>query len=187
MSPRPTARKDTLFQRFARNRRGVSAVEFALIAPVMILSYFGMGELCEAMMAQRRVSHIASALGDLTAQAQTIHDTDMTDIFSAAGIIATPFPTTTLQMRVTSITGDSSGTPKVDWSSVQGMTALTKGSTVTGLPTGLIAASGDSIIMAESKYSYAAPSKYVLPNGLNFSEVFYLRPRKSAQVTRVSP
>jgi Flp pilus assembly protein TadG len=40
--------------RFWRDRRGVSAVEFALIAPVLMIFYFGMAELTEAMMAQRR-------------------------------------------------------------------------------------------------------------------------------------
>ena len=49
---------------FWRDPRGVSAVEFALIAPLLILMYCGMAELSLAMMAQRRLSNIASAIGD---------------------------------------------------------------------------------------------------------------------------
>ena len=33
-------------QRFCKDRRGVSALEFALIAPVMIAAYCGMSEEC---------------------------------------------------------------------------------------------------------------------------------------------
>ena len=47
------------FPRFARrflgDRRGVSAIEFAFIAPVMILMYFGVAELTQGMMAERRM------------------------------------------------------------------------------------------------------------------------------------
>ena len=171
---------------FRRDRRGVSALEFALISPVLIMAYFGLSELSGALMAQRRAAHTASAIGDLVAQDSSISNADMTDIFSAAQTIMTPFPTTTLKMRVTSITADSTGSPKVMWSDAQGMTALTVGNTVTGLPSGVISAAGDSIIMTETTYQYVSPAAAVLPNGLNFSEKFYLKPRGTTQVARTS-
>ena len=178
--PRPTG----LFARFGMDRRGVSALEFALIAPILILTYFGVGELCEAMMAQRRTAHAASAVGDLTAQASSVASSDVSDIFSAATDILTPFTTTPLKLRLTSVTGNANAIPTVDWSCTQGtLTKNAQGSTYNGLPAGLITAAGDSVIVAESQYTWTSPAKYVLPNGLNFNEVFYLKPRKSATVT----
>jgi Flp pilus assembly protein TadG len=55
MTPRlrPHPRKKGL-SGFWRDRRGVSAVEFALIAPVLVIFYCGLAELTQAMMAQRR-------------------------------------------------------------------------------------------------------------------------------------
>jgi Flp pilus assembly protein TadG len=174
---------------FRRDRRGVSAVEFALISPVLILTYMGLGELSQGMIAQRRVSHAASAVGDLVAQSDTITNAGMADIFEATKTILSPFPATPLKLRVTSITGDAQGVPKVDWSDVpsgqSGLTAMTTGATVT-LPTGLISAAGDNVVMAEATYTYSATVKYVLKNGLNFSEKFYLRPRKVAKVVRTA-
>ena len=38
-------------KRLRRDERGVSAVEFALIAPVMILFYFGLAEVTQVMIA----------------------------------------------------------------------------------------------------------------------------------------
>lgn len=179
--PRPV--RLGFLSRFGLDRRGVSALEFALIAPILILIYFGLGELCEGMMAQRRISHATAAMGDLATQSQSLAASDVSDIFSAATIIMAPFPTTTLKLRMTSVTLNSSLAAKVDWSCAQGgLTAYTAASTYSTLPTGLLSASGDSIVVVEGQYNWASPSKYVLPNGLNLSEIFYLKPRKSAQV-----
>ena len=170
--------------RFRRDRRGVSAIEFALISPVLILAYFGLAELSGALMAQRRVAHAASAIADLVAQDSTITNSEMTDIFSVAQTIMKPYATTTLKLRVSSITADASASPKVKWSDGSGMSALAVGNTVTGLPTGVVTAAGDNVIMTEATYTYTSPAASVLPNGLAFSEKFYLRARKVAEVAR---
>ena len=60
-----------------KDRRGAAAVEFAFIAPVMILMYYGLAELTQAMMADRRASHVASAIGDLVAQDTAINTTEI--------------------------------------------------------------------------------------------------------------
>ena len=44
------------FRSFALANAGLAAIEFAFIAPVLISMYFGVAELTQGMMAQRRVS-----------------------------------------------------------------------------------------------------------------------------------
>lgn len=173
-----------LIKRFRRDDRGVSAVEFALIAPVMITFYFGMVETTQALLADRRAGHVASAIGDLVAQSKSVSSADITDIFSIGNTIMSPYSTTTLQMRVSSVTVNSSGVAKVDWSSGRGMSALATASTVT-LPSG-VASNGQSIIMSEVSYAYDSPIDYFMPNGLTFTRKFYLRPRKSDSVTKTN-
>ncbi len=171
----------TLFRRFNRDRRGVAAVEFALIAPIMVLLYFGLAELCQAMIAERKANHVASAVGDVVAQFQSVTPSTLDDIFTIGNLVMSPFPTSTLQMRVTSITANASAVPKVDWSYGKGgFAALSAGSTVT-IPIALTA--GDSVVMSESKYQFTSPVQIVVKNALNYSEVYYLRPRRSDQVT----
>ena len=171
----------SLLRRFGRDRKGVAAVEFALIAPAMILLYCGLVELCQAIIADRKTNHVASAVGDLVSQADTVSISDLSDIFTIANTIMSPFPTSSLQIRVTSLTANASGTPVVDWSrGYGGFSAMTVGQTKT-LPMTL--ASGDSMVMAESKYTYTSVLHYVLPSALNYSEVYYLRPRRSDKVT----
>lgn len=168
-----------------KDRRGVSALEFALTAPLLILVYFGMAELSQAVISHRRVAHAASAIGDLVAQDDKVTTSEMTDIFAAGTTILSPYSATPLNMRITSLTGDSNGNPKVDWSVVPtGQTTLTayaNGASVT-LPAGLIVSQGDNVVMSEATYTYDSPVKYVLKNALNFNEKFYLRPRKVAKV-----
>ena len=41
-----------IFRRFRRSEKGLAAVEFALILPVMITMLFGMGELSTAVFAR---------------------------------------------------------------------------------------------------------------------------------------
>lgn len=172
-----------LLRSLGRDRRGVSAVEFALIAPAMIAFYFGLAEITQALLAERKAGHAASAIGDLVAQSSSVSGEDLTDIFAIAETIMDPYPTTTLQMRVSSVTADAGGTPKVDWSSASGMTALTAGSTVTGIPSGVVSA-GQSVVMSEVTYSYDSPVDFMVPSGVTFNRKFYLRPRKSDQVAR---
>ena len=171
----------SLLRRLRKDKRGAAAVEFALIAPAMILLSSGLVELCQAMIAERKANHVASAVGDLAAQAETVSMSDLSDIFTIGNTIMSPYPTASLQMRITSVTANAQGTPKVDWSEGSGgFGPMTKGATVT-LP--LTMNAGDSVIMSEAKYQYTSVLKMVLPNALNYSEVFYLRPRRSDQVT----
>ncbi|MDO8322411.1 MAG: pilus assembly protein [Phenylobacterium sp.] len=163
-----------------KDRRGAAAVEFAFVAPVMILMYYGLAELTQGMMADRRASHVASAIGDLVAQDTMINTSEMNDIFNVGKAIIAPFPTTGLSMRVTSIRKDSSGAIQVMWSKSSGsMGVLT---TVASVPAGLIA-NNESVILAESSYVYNSATKQALPNALTFTQKYYLKPRKTAQVT----
>jgi len=169
------------WRKFGKDRRGVAAVEFALIAPVMVLLYCGLVELTQGMIAERKANHVASTIGDLTTQADTVSTADLADIFLVGNTIMSPFPTTSLQMRLTSITADANGAPKVTWSRAYGgMSALGVGGTVS-VP--LTLAAGDSIVMAETKYQYDSVLNYVLPSPVNYSEVYYMRPRRSDNVT----
>lgn len=185
--PRLLIRRQRL-ARFWRDRRGVSAVEFALIAPILLMLYFGMAELTQAMMAQRRLAHIASSIGDLVAQNTQLTNARRDDIFKIGTIIMAPFPTSTLRMCLVSISSDSSGRDTVNWSEPYNSHAscpaqnTVLGSTV--IPAGVLPAS-QSVIMAKASYSYTSPVRFILPATLNFNRTFYLRARKSETVLRV--
>ncbi|MDR3512165.1 MAG: pilus assembly protein [Caulobacteraceae bacterium] len=175
--------------RWRRDRRGVSAVEFAFIAPILILCYFGVAELCGAMLAQRKAGHVASEIGDLVAQCQSValSDFSSTGFWAVGSAVMYPLDTSPLSMRVTSISADSTGKVfTVAWS-YDNSGALTKYATGTVLTnaalTGLVPANG-SVIMSETRYVYTSPVAIVVKTALPFNSVFYLSPR---QMTSIPP
>lgn len=170
-----------MLRRFAADRRGVAAVEFALVAPVMVILYMGLAELTLAMMAERRASHAASVVGDLVSQSSQVSATQMTDIFKVGGAILQPFPATNLKMRVTSVKADAQASPKVVWSRGSGMTALTANATAPAVPANLLAA-GDAVVMTEVSYTWSSPLGKTLPTPHTFSQTYFLKPRKSPEV-----
>jgi Flp pilus assembly protein TadG len=158
---------------FRRDQTGLAAVEFALLAPLMILFYFGMAELCQGYMAQKRMSHVTSMIADLTAQAQSVNQNDLNDIFNIGNEIMQPFSPTPLQVRVSSVTRGADGVVDVDWSFGRNMDDLEEPVTV---PAGLIG-NGESLIVAEAIYDYQSPVDQFLPGVTKLSRIFYLRPR----------
>jgi len=166
------------------NEQGISAVEFALIAPLLIILYLGSIELSLLMEVDRRVTQTSASLGDLTARLSTVTDSDMNEMFAAAKVLMEPYDAGSAQMRISSIVDNGDGNPKVAWSDAHNMTAYTKGATVT-LPTGIMPSPG-SIIMAEVSYEYVSEFGYIVSTSKTISDKFYLRPRRVSEIARVT-
>jgi Flp pilus assembly protein TadG len=173
-----------VLRRLARDGRGVSAVEFALLAPIMIAFYFGLAEFCQGYMAQKRMGHASAMVADLVSQTDVVTARQIDDFFSVGNLIMKPFSAAPLKLRVSQLTRDSKGKVTVDW--VRGDTlnnkALKKGDTITTMPAGVIG-NGESVIMSEATYDYDSPVNFLLPSITRFSHTYYLRPRISEQVT----
>lgn len=167
-----------ILSRFGVDQRGVAAVEFALIAPVLITLYMGLAEMCQAYIAQKRAAHVTSQVADIVAQTDVVTKDNIADIFAIGAQVLKPFSTTTLNMRVSAITRGNDGVAKVVWSQGQGMTARSGNVTI---PAGLID-NGESIIMSETTYAYQSQLAKLLPGTTNFSSTYYLRPRLVEQV-----
>lgn len=174
-------RRRGLISRLTSDERGVSAVEFALIAPVMIAFYFGMAEFCQGYMAQKRMGHVSAMVADLVAQEETVATANLDDIFQIGELIMKPFPTTSLKQRVSSVT-QTSGVARVTWSRGHGGMVARAANEVIVLPVGLIS-NGESIIVSEATYDYDSPVDYLMPPVTQFSHIYYLRPRTVDTVT----
>lgn len=166
---------------FWRDRRGVSAVEFALIAPVMMLIYFGMVEFCQGYMAQRRAGHTASIVADLVAQSDVTSTQDLAAVFAIGGMIMRPFSADRLSIRVSSVTMDANGVARVDWSQGNGMDPRDKDEIISDLPSGLIE-SDQSLILGETEFVYNSAFNQVIKEPIKFTRSYYLRPRTVEKV-----
>lgn len=162
--------------RFGCDKRGVSAVEFALLAPLMIGLYFGCVEISDAVGASRKVSLTAAALANLTAQVTTISASDMTNILDASTAIITPYAASKLKVTVSCIAVDASKNAKVKWSVTRGGTALSGNAT---LPTAL-AVANTQLVFAQVSYAYTPTVGYTITGTLNLTDQMYMSPRLSA-------
>lgn len=167
--------------RLGRNRDGVSAVEFAMIAPVMVLLYLGMVEISMALSVDRKVTNAASALADLVAQDDVITDDEMVDILNAGAAIIAPFDAGDFAVRISSVSMSLVGDVEVDWSDASGMMPRAAGSAPT-MPQGVMSA-GRSVIWVEVTYAYEAPFREITGD-FDIAEEFFLRPRQSLSVAR---
>ncbi|MGZ9098295.1 MAG: TadE/TadG family type IV pilus assembly protein [Brevundimonas sp.] len=169
-----------LFLRLAGDDRGVSAIEFAMLAPVLIAFYFGLAEFCQGFMAQKRMGHVSAMVADLVAQEEEVSASAVDDIFQIGGLIMKPFSTATLKQRVSSVTR-TAGVATVDWSRGSGMDPRAVASTIT-LPADLVS-DGESVIISEATYDYDSPVDYLMPAVTRFSHIYYLRPRTVDRTT----
>ncbi|MEJ0066854.1 MAG: TadE/TadG family type IV pilus assembly protein [Caulobacteraceae bacterium] len=165
-----------------RDSRGVAAVEFALLLPILMLLYFGVVELTQGIMTQQRTSHVAATVGDLVSQSSTLTAADVADVFSVGSEVMYPYPTTSLKLRVSTLTDDPKGKVTVAWSQASGMTALTKGVSVSDLPSNVVVP-GESVVMAESQYTYTSVFGQIMPKPVVFSQKAYSHPRLSTTVS----
>ena len=77
-------------RRFVRERRGISAVEFALLLPVMLTLFLGGTELTQGITIKRKTTIATRAIGDMVAQAINITDAEMQGIFQATAAVIAP-------------------------------------------------------------------------------------------------
>ena len=93
----------------SRDDRGMAAVEFALIFPVMLSLMFGMASVTEQLQAVHKIELVANTLADLAAAKTTggdglgqaaITDDDLSDIFKAAEFLISPLPKDKLKIDI---------------------------------------------------------------------------------------
>jgi Flp pilus assembly protein TadG len=170
-----------LLSRFSRDRRGVSAVEFAFIAPVMIGLYLGCAEISDGVAADRKVSLISDALANLSSQVTTISATDMTNILDASGAIISPYSASNLKMTLSCLKISSTGVAKVQWSATRNGTARTVGSTYSfSSSTTALAVPNSWLLLAEVSYAYTPTVGYTITGTLNLTDQMFMGPRITA-------
>jgi len=182
---RSAVRHRRALRRFRRDRNGVSAVEFALILPLMVTFYLGSVELGNGLAVQFKTTLAARTVADLASQySSNIDPPTMAQILGAASTVVTPYSASNMIVVVSEVTTtNSTGSAKVTWSAANGGSARAVGSPIT-LPSALhTLPTGTSLIFGEVTYPYSPQFGYVLTGTINMYESQYFYPRKSNCVT----
>ena len=191
------ARIWTKAARFRADRRGVAAIEFAFIVPVLLAMYFMTMEASQAIETSKKVSRIGSMVADLVTQQQTIVKADIDAIMQIGTSTLQPYNRSVPDIIITAIQVTTDPTPKVlvVWSrrvvgGVNGVDAAPN--TVTTVPTSLKIA-GTFLIRVQSNLAYkpiitwSAGGTQSFGLSSAFSSItmggtYYLRPRRSSTI-----
>lgn len=171
-----------------RDQRGVSAVEFAMILPLMVTLYLGSVEVTTGVSIQRKVTLTARTVADLASQVTSINNSDMTNIMKAATAVIAwctapcAYNSSYLKVTVSAVNIDANGVATVAWSDTFNGTARGTGSTVT-LPTALNIAN-TQLIWSEVSYTYTPAVGYMVTGTMNLADEIYMRPRLSGTIAR---
>jgi Flp pilus assembly protein TadG len=172
-------------QRFAGDRKAVSAVEFALILPFMIFTYVGSAELGDGLAIYFKVTEAARTVADLTSQYVTIDPTNMSRILGASATVVEPYSSAGMSVIVSQLNPtNANGQGTIAWSCTLNGTYRTAAVTV---PTNLQTPSGVSIIYGEVTYPYAPAMGFAVTGTISLYQSDYFYPRLSNSVTLTSP
>jgi Flp pilus assembly protein TadG len=180
--------RERIQRRFSRQRnfvsdqRGLSAVEFALILPVMALIYLGGFQLTQALSVNRLVALTASTVTNVVSQYTTISASQqMPDILNASSQVLSPWPSSNATVVVSGITISTTGVATVAWSqALPSGAARTVGSVVT-LPAALDAPGG-FVVFGETTYAYTPMLDYIHMGTINLYSFDYMLPRASTTI-----
>ncbi len=199
--------RQRLLGRFARCPRGVAAVEFGYIAPLMLLMLLGALEFSRAITIDRRVTQVASSTADLIARQTTVTTTDLNGFMQIIAQLLAPYDSDILKLTASQVyipAGGTAADTKICWSynrsvtisgnpTDKGVATYTNNQAYSTLPTGLIAA-GESVIMVEVEYDYSPFVKNLLgvswaswnymQSVATLKETFYLKPRLSTSIEK---
>lgn len=166
------------------DKRAVSAIEFSMILPFLLILLIGMEEVTGTLNYDRKVSRIANSVADLVAQAQTITPADLSAMMALGGKILDPYPDTNLETIVASVTFDEDGDPAVDWSySSKGGSPWAEGSTPPIELPATVAAANTSIVVTQTNLNYVPTFSglfteyFSRASSIDLSDTYYLRPR----------
>lgn len=180
-----------MMQRFRGDCRGLAAIEFALIVPLMLTIVFGTIEITNGVAANRKVDLVARTLSDLTSRARSVQPTDITSFFTVGETILQPYDKTLMAATISQIyINPATSGGVVQWSqATSGTTAKKKNDPVT-VPVGLISkdSSGNIVpdqylILSEVIYPYKPAVGYVMAKaGVTLSASTFTRPRQQSCV-----
>ncbi len=160
--------------------RGLAAVEFALLLPLMLLLYLGGIEVSQAVSVNRKLTLTVRTAADLASQSRTLSNSEIGNILNASAAVMTPYTNNKLKLTISAVDIDDKGKATITWSRTLNGAARPKGQTVT-VPSNLKIAN-TSLIWSEGSYDYKPTIGYVITGSITLKDQLYMRPRVSDKV-----
>jgi len=163
-----------LSRKYRRDEDGIAAIEFAIIAPIMIGMYFGLAEIASAISVDRLISHGTNVAGDMATQQPEIRDVDIEEVVSAASNVSMDIESFILPAAGEA--PESRGRIRVN-NTGSGFTNFD----ATTLDTKILN-ERSGVVVTRTAYKYTPLQLRYLNTDITLSETFLLKPRRSDAV-----
>ena len=172
------------WRRMRGDARGVAAVEFALVIPIVILIYAGGFEVVQAATVYRKLTDTTVQMANVTSQYTSVAKSDISSIAGASSQIMAPYATSPLTVVMTEVGTDKNSAATVQWSKgyVNGSltTGLAQNSSVT-MPKNF-ASANSYYIMVQTTYSYTPTIGSAFVHPIPMVNQIFMVPRQSLQI-----
>jgi Flp pilus assembly pilin Flp len=175
--------------RYIKAESGIAAIEFAFIMPFLLLLFFGLVDITDAVSYNRRITSVANSVGDLAAQNRTkIIKTDINDYFKAVDLIMKPKSAASVKVILYGFRKNAGGTAGEQvWKVDNGKgPACNKTPDLASMATLMTA--GNDLIVAQSCMDYTPVVTNFLgtiimgTTSMKIEQVITMRPRASARL-----
>lgn len=182
----------SLLKRFRGDRKGVAAVEFAFLMPLLLCMYFGSIEVMQAVDTNRKLNRVSAQIADLVSQSINLNKADIDAIMDIGAASMSPYTRSTPDIRITAVkmSNDATPTSTVLWKRNRVANKFTGAGSSTEAVTvpATFKVKGQTIIKVETSLSYnlmlawdgKTASRYGVVgffNGIPMAKTAYFRPR----------
>ena len=86
--------------RLCRNSAGTAAIEFGLLAPILLLMLMGVIELSRAISIDRKFGMVTSTIADIVAREKIVTAADVTAMYDIVDHLMKPWDSSTLKLAI---------------------------------------------------------------------------------------
>ena len=173
-------RKAGLHRRFLAATRGVAAIEFAIILPILVTLFLASVDGARVIAIYTKVRAATYVLDAITNQYTTIQSSDMSAILGATSVVLAPYSSSPVVVVLSQIKVTSATKASVNWSATLNGTALTQTSTIS-VPANFASCPSYPcyLLYGQVSYTYTPLFMYFTKSAITLSDSLYVTPRVS--------
>lgn len=173
-----------LTQKFAQDRSGSAALDFAVLLPIMLTLFIGVVEVTNLLRLDRKVVAAAQTTADLITQQREVSAGQLSDILRAAELVLEPYPIAAHTVGIAAVRfNEDTGAPELDWQESKNGGAVPDALTMAlnmGDP-------GEGVVIVRVSYNYSPVFFDFILGSTSIEETSILRPRRSSFVEGPGP
>jgi len=181
-----------ILRSFPASTRGVAAIEFGYLFPVLLLLLLASIDAGRAIAISMKVRSASFTVDAIANQYTSIDDVNMQSILGATSTVLAPYPGGPVTVKLTHIKIDAGGNTTVAWSDGLNTTGYAQGAsivvpstlTTTSVPNNTCNSYPCYLLLGEVAYTYTPMFGHFITGPITLSDKVYATPRNVKCIKR---